>query len=201
MAKEDYKNRILEGFEKIIPVLRELANIPIQLSSKYEKFQNTVTCYMNYTGPLGGRIERNEIKIDITVRELLLYPIVNRRLLPLYSDQPQNVAYPVYSLEEIVIEKLCSILDPARHEPRDIYDFWWLMEHSGISLKFLSNNFSQKCEFKKLEVTNFKNQVRKKESIYKQLWEKRLKNQMPNLPLFESVYRTVRKHLRIANLN
>lgn len=200
LSRESQKDMILDGFKEIIPVLRELANIQMQVNPEYEEHENTITCYINYIGPFGGMIERNQMKTNITVKELLLYPINDGKLLLLYSDQPKNITYPVYSLEEIVIEKLCCILDSARHEPRDIYDFWCLMEDKEVTLEALVNAFSQKCEFKQLEVNRLKEQVEKKEAVYKNLWETRLKKQMVRLPPFENVYRTVKRHLRKTKL-
>lgn len=167
-----------------------------------EKHEKTITCYIDYTGPLGGLIEKNRIKTDITVKESksILYPVNDMKLLPVYSDQPGDITYPVYSIEEIVIEKLCSILAPARHEPRDIYDLWYILEQGTVDMDFLTEGFLKKCEFKGLVPQDINNQIDEKEARYKKLWEKRLRNQLSQLPQFDNVYRALKRYVRKLNL-
>lgn len=200
LYRENQKDEILDAIKPIAPVLKELANIPIELNPESQKFKNTITLYIQYAGPLGGMISKNNIKVDITIKELVIYPVNPVKLLPLYSDQPGNITFPVYSPEEIMIEKICSILDPARHEPRDVYDIWHLLEHGGVELHTLRDDFFKKCKFKQLEKDYLKIQVDKKDPVYQKLWEVRLGNQMTGLPPFDNVYRAIKRHLRKAQL-
>jgi len=136
----------------------------------------------------------------VTKDEVLLFPPESKSLFQEYSDQKSQVILKVYSLEEIVVEKLCSLLDTARSEPRDVYDTWFLLNSGNIDLDFLENWFSQKCKFKKMNPENLKAQLDKKEPLYKRLWEIRLRDQLPKLPYFETVYRELKQNLRKARL-
>lgn len=85
---------------------------------------NTHTFYLRYTGPLPGN---NDVKVDITSNEVLSFPLEDRPVLRGYmefSDLPENRPILVYSLNEIAAEKTVALTDPARNEPRDLYDLW-----------------------------------------------------------------------------
>jgi predicted nucleotidyltransferase component of viral defense system len=43
----------------------------------------------------------------------------------------------VYSLNEIAIEKIVALTDPARTEPRDLYDLWHLTVEGRVDLLML----------------------------------------------------------------
>jgi predicted nucleotidyltransferase component of viral defense system len=64
-----------------------------------------------------------------------------------YTDYP-DFKIPVESLEEIVAEKLRSLLE--RKKSRDFYDVWRLLQ-SGPNLEKLKTLFLEKCIFKKMD--------------------------------------------------
>jgi predicted nucleotidyltransferase component of viral defense system len=200
LCGEGQRDTIVEEFRKIIIVMRDLANIQVQIHPSDREFENTVTCYVSYVGPFGGMMERNRIKTDITAKELLLCPIKAKGLLPHYSDQPENVTYPVYSVEEIVLEKLRSILNPARNEPRDVYDLWYILEREKVDVGLLASDFKKKCQFARIALRNMAGLLKEKEHVYEKLWEGRLRQQMPRLPDYEGVSRSLQKRLRELEL-
>ena len=191
---------ILHNFEVIYSIARKLANISMRFNRREEEYENNLTFYLNYSGPLGASIDRNEIKIDVTLRELLQFPTPCRSLLKEYSDQPDNIKVKTYSLEEITIEKACSLLSSYRKEPRDVYDLWHLLRDNLIDLTFLAQSFDEKCKFKNLDSQNLKTQLDAKEQTYRKLWDQRLVYQVAQLPHFEQVYREIRRCLRGAQL-
>lgn len=191
---------ILQKFQVIYDIARKSANIPMRFNRREEEHEDSLTFYVNYSGPFGASIERNEIKIDITLKELLQFPTPSMLLLKEYSDQPEDIKVKTYSLEEIVIEKVCSLLSSYRKEPRDVYDLWYLLKFKLIDLPFLVQPFEEKSEFKNLDSRNLKVQLDAKEPTYRKLWDQRLRNQVVELPQFEHVYREIRRHLRGAQL-
>ena len=76
---------------------------------------NSYTFYLRYTGPLPGG---NDVKVDITINELVVFPLIERVVLRGYeefSDLPENRSIFVYSLDEIATEKTMALADPARN--------------------------------------------------------------------------------------
>lgn len=83
---------------------------------------NSYTFYLTYVGPLpaGG-----SVKVDITIREQLEFPLEARTVLRGYeefSDIPEGRVVKTYSLAETATEKVLALADRARNEPRDLYD-------------------------------------------------------------------------------
>jgi predicted nucleotidyltransferase component of viral defense system len=90
---------------------------------------NSHTFYLSCTGPLP--------RGSNTINELLAFPLAERPILRGYeefSDLPENRSVLVYSLEEIAVEKTVALADPARNEPRDLYDLWHLTANEGMDM-------------------------------------------------------------------
>jgi uncharacterized protein len=74
---------------------------------------NTYTFYLRYAGPLPGN---NDVKVDVTLNEVLSFPLEDRPVLrgyPEFADLPENRSILVYSLNEIAAEKTVALTDPA----------------------------------------------------------------------------------------
>src|SRR5258708_31886767 len=107
---------------------------------------NTHTFYLRYTGPLPGN---NNVKVDITINEVLSFPLANRPVLRGYAefaDIPENRPILVYSLDDIAAEKTVALTDPARNEPRDLYDPCYLTANEDVHLDHLLPPSCQKRE-------------------------------------------------------
>lgn len=167
-----------------------------------EAQSNTHTVYIGYEGPLPGT-QRKRIKTDVTIREVLVFEVENRPVLrgyAEYSDLPENALVPVYSLEEIAAEKVVALLDPARNEPRDLYDIWYIVERSLLDLRDLVSAVECKLRFRGRELADVQGSFLAKESPYRGRWESCLSYQMAQLPEFDGVYRAVKRALRQAEL-
>lgn len=165
-----------------------------------QKHVNSYTFYLKYTGPLPAG---NDAKVDITVREHLVFPLAERPVLRGYeefADVPENRLIQVYSLEEIATEKIVALVDRARNEPRDLYDLWHLTFNQGIQLDHLRGAICQKLEFRNKPCKDLEAATLQKEARLKALWSGRLAYQMTKLPEFDEVFRAVRRVLRQANL-
>ena len=78
------------------------------------------------------------MKVDISFRETILQPIQELPIIQTYdeySDFIDDATIQVYSLEEVIIEKICALHSPSRTEPRDLYDIYYLTEEEGIETK------------------------------------------------------------------
>lgn len=179
-------------------IISDIANIPIAFNRSIIH-TNSFTSILNFSGPLGRSFYRGEIKIDFTIDELLLYQSQRRKFFRLYkeySDVPSDSEVLVYSIEEIIIEKLISVVDPRRNEPRDIYDIWFLLENEFVQLELLKSAFVRKTEFKRIDDINFITLLGNKKDIYERLWRTRLSHQILDLPHFNRVYRDLKRKLR-----
>jgi len=139
--------------------------------------------------------------VDVTIREQIVFPIENRPVLKEYyeyEDLPEDASICVYSLNEIVAEKVVALLDPARNEPRDLYDIWYLTSNRCVNLAELVEAIEQKLRFRSKKLNDIKEDFLRKEARLERLWGKRLSSQIATLPEFNQVYREVRRELRQA---
>jgi len=143
------------------------------------------------------------VKVDVTLRERLAFPLEERPVLRGYeefSDLPTDRRLRVYSLEEIATEKTLALADRARNEPRDLFDLWHLTSGEGLDLGPLAGAMRQKLEFRGKPCEGITDAIRNKEARLKALWSRRLAYQMTILPEFDEVFRAVQRTLRQADL-
>jgi predicted nucleotidyltransferase component of viral defense system len=190
---------------ELVPLHQEVrrqSGIPFRfLREDRQPHANAYTFYLGYQGPLPGG--EKEIKVDITIQELIVSPPLRRPILRAYAehtDLPEDAQILVYPLREIATEKLVALTDPARTEPRDLYDLWFLLEGKHLAAGDLQDGFTKKLAFKGLGRATPGEALSKKEPRLQREWERRLANQMVTLPPFDGVLRAVRRHLRQAGM-
>ena len=160
---------------------------------------NSYTFYLGYEGPLPGRSAGKEVKVDITMREEIVFQIEERPVLrayPEYEDLPRDTRVRVYSLREIAAEKVVALLDRARNEPRDLYDLWHLIEQGHVPLAEVIEAVARKLAARGQQLDSLRTVLRQKEPRYRRLWEIRLSAQVAILPDFDQVFRAARRALR-----
>ena len=141
--------------------------------------------------------------MDITIDERLVLPLKERPVLKEneeYADLPDDAIILVYSLEEILVEKVVALVDRTRNEPRDLYDVWYLTERENMDLSMLISEITGKLEFRGKGLKGVGEEFGRKEARLKKLWQTRLSNQMADLPHFEEVYRAVQRTFRGTRL-
>jgi predicted nucleotidyltransferase component of viral defense system len=167
-----------------------------------QRHVNSHTFYLAYDGPLPARTA-SEVKVDVTIRERLVLPLVERPVVrgyEEYEDLPDGATVRVYSLEEISVEKVVALGDRARNEPRDLYDIWHLTTEGHVDLDHLKAEVEKKLEFRGRALATLGEEFLKKEARLKKLWSARLAAQMAELPEFDRVFRAVHRSLRQAGL-
>jgi len=194
---------LLAGLEAVYDDVRRASGIAFRFSREdRRKHRNSHTFYMAYEGPLPGP-SGNEVKVDITMEERIVYPLKERTLLRCYeeySDLPRDALVLSYTLEEIALEKTASLLDPARSEPRDLYDLWYLTSGGHVDLAMLLDGIRSKLAFHGLPPAGAGATLDRKEPRLRRLWSLRLSPQMVDLPGFDEVNRSVRRSLRQGGL-
>ena len=135
---------------------------------------NTHTFYLRYAGPLPGN---NDVKVDVTIEEVLSFPLEEKPVLrgyPEFADLPEDRAILVYSLDEIAAEKTLALTDPTRNEPRDLYDLWYLTENDEVRLDQIVPAICQKLEFRHKPCEGLQAALARKEARLRILWNTRL---------------------------
>lgn len=201
LSKEMLLEDIFSAFADVFRYVKESSGIPFDIGSQEKPSLNTFTFTMTYEGPLPGK--PREVKTDITFREKILRPVREKPILqsyPEYSDFEPDARVKVYSLEEVAIEKICALLSPARNEPRDLYDIWYLLENTELDLPHLVGDIETKIKFKDASLDELRSQFAKKEKRLAALWKNRLDAQMSVLSEFDEVYRVVKRALRQAGI-
>ncbi len=103
--------------------VREASAVQLEVvQDSHESHSDGFSFEVRYTGPLGGDAGSRSIKVDLSTSERVLFPIEALPLMPHYADLPVDARIRVYALEEVVVEKFRCLLNPARREPRDVYD-------------------------------------------------------------------------------
>lgn len=194
---------ILAELEKIFAEVRQASGVIIRYSRRDRKpHQNSHSVYLAYEGPLPGAAVK-EVKVDITINERLVLPLQERPVLKgyeEYADLPEGSTILVYSLEEILAEKVVALVDRSRNEPRDLYDIWYLTVRQKMDLVALIPEIAGKLEFRGRGLDGIDAGFGKKEARLKKLWQMRLANQMAELPHFDEVYRSVQRSFWGAGL-
>ena len=194
---EDIRARL----ERIYAVVQENSGITFTFDREDRQVHmNSHTFYVRYTGPLPGG---NDVKVDITINERLAFPLQDRPILRGYDefrDLPEARLIGVYSLEEIAAEKTMALADPARTEPRDLYDLWYLTSNESVEMDQLIPGICEKLEFRGRPCEGLQLAIAGKEARLRPLWTRRLAYQMTSVPPFEQVFRALRRTLRQANL-
>ena len=194
-AFETIKGHLDEAFGRV----EESSGVKISFS-RYDRHshENSHTFYLAYEGPLPGTSGK-EVKVDITIRERVIFPVATMPLLRTYAeyrDLPSDATVDVYSLNEIAAEKIVALFDPARNEPRDLYDLWHLTGSGLVTPADLTHAVTAKAAFRSRTLTDAKDVFQWKEARLKKLWAVRLSAQMADLPEYDEAYRAVTRELR-----
>jgi predicted nucleotidyltransferase component of viral defense system len=203
LAEETSLDSILKQLAGVFDSVRAASGIVLKFSRKDRKqHHNSHTFYLTYEGPLPTGVAK-EVKVDVTIRERFVCPFEQRPVLrgyEEYGDLPDGCRVQVYSLDEIAVEKVVALTDPARNEPRDLYDVWYLTGNGHVDLAMLIPEIVKKLGFRGRTVEGLLDSYCRKEARYKKLWSGRLGSQIAALPPVDDVFRSVTRTLRGAGL-
>ncbi|HBL15736.1 MAG TPA: nucleotidyl transferase AbiEii/AbiGii toxin family protein [Elusimicrobia bacterium] len=196
---------IRQGLEPVFARVHSASGIMFRFSREdRQAHSNSHTFCLGYEGPLPATAAGKEVKVDITIREKIVFPVERRPVLrgyEEYADLPEGTALRVYSLDEIAVEKTVAVMDRARNEPRDLYDIWYLAEEAHVDLDHLKGAVEEKLGFRGKKLDDVRGEFAAKEARFKKLWQIRLAAQLASLPEFDEVYRAVRRSFRQAGLS
>jgi predicted nucleotidyltransferase component of viral defense system len=132
-----------------------------------------------------------QVKVHLTFDEPILHQTVDRRVVPSCSDlSPFTIT--AYSLEEILAEKLRSLLQQQAKwpRPRDLYDLWYILCQSGEFPLWqeVEPLFVEKCRVRGLapDVAGLTSEALREWN--QAAWLHRLGPMLKELPDFEGVW-------------
>lgn len=179
---------------KIKSLLKDCLNILNERSgmgfsiSEFHSNLGQIMATVQFSGPLG----KNSIRIDISLDEMLAETPSKRQVDEEYEDIG-TFDISVYSLEEIVGEKLRSIIQ--RGKSRDYFDVWMLFQNGGFDKEKVKAIFIKKCRYKKIEPSYDLFFEKTKLDEARDFWITGLSRLMANVPDFEIVVKDLRKEL------
>ena len=150
---------------------------------------------------------RTRVMIEVTLDEPVLRPVRRRRVIHDYGE-PLDAEVPVYSLEEVVAEKLRAILQQAdmferrgwsRSRARDYYDLWQVLStyREQMDLTDFRSLVHQKCAVRGVDFEGPEDFFHSRMLGYVgDTWAQWLGPLVPGLPPFETVINSLRPQVK-----
>ena len=190
--------------DNISTLLKQRVEMPTHIESLKElKFKDKLTGYEAIIKFWGSDHPRNDptpppqrwqtkVKIEIILYELILFPVSKRDVVHSYSDKLTENALqvPCYSIEEVLAEKIRSLIQRSYTAPRDFYDIWNLSKHfPELEYKPIVDAFHRKLAFKGHSFSGIDQLINSENDKHlKAAWENSLAHQITEeLPDFETV--------------
>ena len=190
---EDFDTeKIKKHFEELIEWIKVETRITTNIKDEVVHQTGNYNFYLGYTGPLGGIGTNKSLKVDIANDEILCDKPVVKTVCNEYTDLNEEFKVLSYTLDEIITEKLRSLMQ--RTMPRDLYDIFYLFEIENNDIEHYIFNFKKKAVFKKLNPGELTEAVQNKKERFKRQWEENLVNQIRDVPDFDDVWRRLGKH-------
>lgn len=188
-------DRILNLWERLYAVIKDKANINFSTERETVERQETrLQFFIVYDGfpELEGLNKR--VKVDFAFDFQLFQKPVLKRLYCGYSDMKGLISkLSTYTLEAIVTDKISTILNTTRTEPRDLYDLWFLLKNCNLKIDIIKSNFESKLGYA-LDWTIVTPHLHN--IIYKERWLSRLSRQVANPPDFDKVSKEIEQNLK-----
>jgi len=152
------------------------------------------------------RQPQTRVMIETTLDETLLRPVSRRKVIHEYGETFES-DIPVYSLEEIVAEKLRALLQHAkkleergwsRSRARDYYDVWRVLGtyRDQMDLANFVGLLREKCDLREVAFRGPDDFFQETMLAYiEKTWEQWLGPLVPGLPSFETVIGELRPQI------
>lgn len=181
---------IADGFKQVFSVAKLNSGIVFSLKS-FHITGGSIIASLQFKGPL---VQKNRIRTDITRSEKLILDPEWRLVKTIYPDLPE-FKVKVYSLKEILIEKLRSIIQ--RGKSRDYYDVWLLLKENQFDMKEMRDLLIKKCQINEIDYKSELIFNDKRLRAAKRYWERALSELTKELPKFDNVVSELKKKLTL----
>ena len=199
--------------DNISALLKQRVEMPAHIESLKElKFKDKLTGYEAIIKFWGSDHLRNEppppsqrwltkVKIEIILYELVLFPVSKRDVTHQYSDKLTENALqvPCYSIEEVLAEKMRSLIQRSYTAPRDFYDIWYLSKHfPELDYNPIVKTFHKKLAFKGYTFSRIEQLINPENDKHlSAAWKNSLAHQITGeLPDFETVKNELLVHFK-----
>lgn len=187
---EDEIKEIIPLFCKTIQDKSEIAMVCKEIKPAGEEDNQMWSCEVKieYIGPRKqGRRYKPIVKLHITNNEPLLIEPHLKILLNPWSDIEPNFTIFTYSLEEIIAEKLRTVLH-QRCLAKDVYDVWRLIKgyKSFINIPTTLDIYFRKCKHSGI-IAGIPNNLKDQIDRLKEHWDRGLKFLLKDAPAFDRV--------------
>lgn len=161
-------------------------NLNLEIKDENET-SNSYNAAIKFIGPL---MHPNNIKIDVSMREKLIFEPKPINVKSFYSDiEPFPVR--VFDFRELLSEKIRALIQ--RSKPRDYFDVWFILHNKDFDWNEIKEAVMEKCRRigVKYEPDNIFRDI---EAIKKQ-WKTDLVHLVRDLPDFDMVLSELREKL------
>lgn len=179
---------IKEGIKQAFTSLKENSGILFSVDS-FHVSPDSIIASLQFKGPL---VHKNRLRTDITLTEKLLFAPQWKKLKTVYPDVPE-FRVKVYTLKEILIEKLRSIIQ--RGKSRDYYDVWRLLKVKNYKMEKIDELLEEKCKITQVEYRPELIFDRERLKAAERHWKKALRNLTKELPDFPQVIYELKKEI------
>jgi len=195
----------LSLLQEIVSLVAKRTGMPLFIQSLEElRFNDRIVGYaarIKYWGadhrkdqqPPDSSRWLTSIKIEIILYEKMIFDAELKNIHHPYSDKLTENAtnIPVYSIQEVLAEKIRALIQRSYTAPRDYYDIWYLSRNmENIDWSAVVSAFRIKTDYKGLLFTGVKQLVNEdNDRTLKAAWENSLVHQIQsnNLPDYYSV--------------
>ncbi|GAP72615.1 hypothetical protein SAMD00024442_37_24 [Candidatus Symbiothrix dinenymphae] len=191
--------------EKIVSLVNRRTGMPLHIEFIEElRFKNTLTGYVARIKYWGADHRKDQklpdparwqtsIKIEIILYEVMLFDAETKNIHHPYSDKLSENALniPVYSIYEVLAEKLRALIQRSYTAPRDYYDIWYLSKNiENIDWQKVAEAFDRKMAYKGLIFIGIEQFINPhNDKVLKAAWKNSLEHQIAsgNLPNYDTV--------------
>ncbi|MDR2622149.1 MAG: nucleotidyl transferase AbiEii/AbiGii toxin family protein [Dysgonamonadaceae bacterium] len=195
--------------EKIVALVTERTEMLLHIHSLENLYFNDkltgYTAQVKYWGAEHGKNQQppeplrwlTSVKIEVILYEKMLFAPEKATVIHNYSDKltenSQNI--PIYSIPEMLAEKLRALIQRSYTAPRDYYDIWYLSNNiENIDWKKVVWAFYEKSAYKNLHFASIEQFINpQNDKILRAAWRNSLSHQIEQEKLPE--YETVRNDL------
>jgi len=179
---------IKESMHRVFRTLLQESGINYSLES-FHPTEGSTIANVQFLGPLNFT---NTIRHDISLKEKIVIEPERRPVKTNYSDLPEFEVL-VYSLNEILVEKIRSIMQ--RGYSRDYYDVRRLLKENKFKGSEIKKLLKRKCELNSIKYEPSLLFDEKRLSEAQSFWEKGLLHLTKELPNFETIISEMKERL------
>jgi predicted nucleotidyltransferase component of viral defense system len=191
--------------DTIVSLVTSRTGIPLHIQSLESlHFNNRLTGYSAHILYWGADHRKDQqppeparwqtsVKIEIILYETMCFEPEKATVFHPYSDKLTEHAsnIPIYSIHEVLSEKIRALIQRSYTAPRDYYDIWYLSKHiPSIDWQQVVQAFYTKSEYKGISFTGIEQLINpQNDRVLKAAWKNSLEHQIPmgQLPDYDTV--------------